>query len=700
MKRKLAGFGLAFSVAELAAAYLPPLASVLTAAVFLFLIPVFLAERSGPRRPFLPVIAGVAAGLLWSELFCWMVVRPAQALAGKTVRCTAVIQTDCSSSWQQGSLRGTLLLTEVDGKKTSLRVSCTAFPYGEPGEKFTAQFLLDSLPADRYRMSRYSDGIWLSAEYVEGWQPAGTVRSLRLWLYQLRRELSQRLSLYLPRDLAGLESAMLLGDSSRLDDALSNTFRTAGISHLLAVSGLHVALLCGLLSFGRKRTFSRILLALQAVALIFYMGLTGFPVSVLRAGIVFLIALAGYAMLRPPDALTSLGAAAVLIGLQPFAPCDIGFQLSFCGVLGVQAAGGLARRERQCFLRRLETDELSKILSMLLGLLETVQAACFASLATFPVLLAHDMTTSGVAVLSNFLVVWMLGPALHMGLLALLFSALPVFDPVYHGVSFALGVWLKGMVSLAGFCANLPAARLCLPRKYTLFVLGLLAALALVFYCAGKMLHYIPTAAVCVTAAILLGNWMQKDVIQIAMLGTAGNACTVITQNSRAAVLFRGGTPNRRAVSEYLACHGAPTVETLIDLRTDSKQETLDAETLIPMEELPEGVTQIALLDTITADLYHDDGGNLAVLDAGGYHVAAAAGEVSLSEPVSADLFLAAGGYPQAVNARVILTNQENPRWRKAVGDERIYLGTDTPMVTLRPGRSVVFEEVRKIAVQ
>ena len=72
MKRKLAGFGLAFSVAELAAAYLPPLASVLTAAVFLFLIPVFLAERSGSRRPFLPVIAGVAAGLLWSAFAAWM----------------------------------------------------------------------------------------------------------------------------------------------------------------------------------------------------------------------------------------------------------------------------------------------------------------------------------------------------------------------------------------------------------------------------------------------------------------------------------------------------------------------------------------------------------------------------------------------------------------------------------------------------
>lgn len=44
---------------------------------------------------------------------------------------------------------------------------------------------------------------------------------------------------------------MLLGEKSELTDEWSDTFRTAGIAHLLAVSGLHVALLCGLFAMGQ-----------------------------------------------------------------------------------------------------------------------------------------------------------------------------------------------------------------------------------------------------------------------------------------------------------------------------------------------------------------------------------------------------------------------------------------------------------------
>ena len=140
---------------------------------------------------------------------------------------------------------------------------------------------------------------------------------------------------------------MLLGDKTGLRDTIQDTFRIAGVSHLLAVSGLHVALLCGIFSFGFRRRFVRPLIVLRAFLVIFYMLLTGLPVSVLRAGLVFLIALAGDFFLQPVDLLTSTGAAAVLLGLQnAYAPCDLGFQLSFCAVLGVQAAGTLSRWKR------------------------------------------------------------------------------------------------------------------------------------------------------------------------------------------------------------------------------------------------------------------------------------------------------------------------------------------------------------------
>lgn len=75
------------------------------------------------------------------------------------------------------------------------------------------------------------------------------------------------------------------------------------------------------------------------------MGLTGLPFSVFRAGVMFLIMLVGSLLLQPPDSLTALALAAIIIGVQqPFAPCDIGFQLSVCGVLGVLAASALAKR--------------------------------------------------------------------------------------------------------------------------------------------------------------------------------------------------------------------------------------------------------------------------------------------------------------------------------------------------------------------
>ena len=156
---------------------------------------------------------------------------------------------------------------------------------------------------------------------------------------------------WLPRQLDGIEAAMLLADKSRLDDSVQQAFRTAGVSHLLAVSGLHLALLCGLLGFGRKWKFYRPLILLRAAAALFYLLLTGMQVSVSRAGIVLLVALVGDFFLLPPDLLTSTSFAAILLGLQnAYAPCDLGFQLSFCAVLGVQAAAELARTEQRSLI--------------------------------------------------------------------------------------------------------------------------------------------------------------------------------------------------------------------------------------------------------------------------------------------------------------------------------------------------------------
>lgn len=322
MTRKLAGFGLAFALAELAAAYLPPLASLLTAALFisLFLFAAFTQRRAA--RFALPAVAGLLAGLVWSAAYQLAVVKPAQSLAGQTYACTAIVQPDAETSWQPGNVRATLLITRLDDRKTSLKVYCTDLPYSEAGDIITGQFQLQPLRAGSYRMSRYAKGTWLGASYQADYIWQGTSDALPYRLYHLRQAFAKRLTTYLPQNLAGVEAAMLLGEKSELTDEWSDTFRTAGIAHLLAVSGLHVALLCGLFAMGqgRRSRFSVPRVLLQITVLLLYMGLTGLPFSVFRAGVMFLIMLVGSLLLQPSDSLTALALAAIIIGVQqPFA---------------------------------------------------------------------------------------------------------------------------------------------------------------------------------------------------------------------------------------------------------------------------------------------------------------------------------------------------------------------------------------------
>lgn len=687
MKRKLAGFGLAFALAELAAAYLPPLACWLTAAIFVAAL-VWLW-----RRPLRPVLLGAAAGLVYALLFALLAAVPVNRWDGQTVTCVAVAETDAVPSYQEGMLRGTIHVSEIDGEKASLDVYCAAFPGVGPGSRFSAELALSALEQNAYRVTRLARGTALQAEYLGGYLPQGQSGALRFRLYALRQALSRRLRLWLPRDLGGVEAAMLLGDKSALAEAESNAFRTAGVSHLLAVSGLHVALLCGILGSGprRRRRFYRPAIAARALLVVCYMLLTGMPVSVIRAGSVFLLALLGDFLLQPADLLTSTGAAAVGMGLlNAYAPGDVGFQLSFCAVLGVQAAAALARWERE----RLPLPPL------LLTLLDTVQCAALAGLATLPVLVAQGLTVSGAGILCNLLVVWMLRPALLLGLLVLACSLLPFLGPAMHLASLLLAVWLKWMVGLVRWCAALPFARLCLPRGYTLLVLAVLGALALAFYAAGRLCRYPLAAALCTVAAVCLGVWMQRDVVRVALVGTAGNPCAVVTQNGEAAVFFRGGSANLTAVEEYLAEQGGPQWTLLVDLRQNPRQMDFPAVETVTMDGLTGDTVRREILSGLTLDLTHMSSANLAVLGVGDYHLAFPAGNARLPRPVQVDLLCAAGSYSGSIRAETILYTAKAPAWLDRTDGERLLRGGEAPAVVLRPGCSVLFEEVTEIAVQ
>lgn len=261
-------------------------------------------------------------------------------------------------------------------------------------------------------------------------------------------------------------------------------------------------------------------------------------------------------------------------------------------------------------------------------------------------------------------------------------------------------LWLGIFYLLVQLCARLPAAHLNLPRRYTLWVLLLLGILALLFWKCRKIKTYLPVALGIGFLAVALGVRMQQGVVRIALVGNAGNPCSVIMQDGKAAVFFRGGAANWNAVKEYLWQHGDPEVKVLLDLRQQPSDEQTGVEQIIYAEDQPYGTTQLTLWEGLTVDLSHSSGGNLAVLDAGGYHIAAMTGNIKLEQPLLVDVFCAAGSYPDQIETKIFLCNSAAPKWLDSVAVHTYVYTGESPCIVIRPDCSVIFEEVRQLAVQ
>lgn len=190
---------------------------------------------------------------------------------------------------------------------------------------------------------------------------------------------------------------------------------------------------------------------------------------------------------------------------------------------------------------------------------------------------------------------------------------------------------------------------------------------------------------------------MQRDVIRVALTGTSGNACAVVSQNGRALVFFRGGAANWNAVERYLSENGAPELLGLVDLRQDPTQIDFPPGLACwVLEELPSGAASRTLPGVWAVDAWHDSGGNLAVLDAGGYHIAFTAGRAQTPAPVAVDLFCAGASLPDCVQPAAILTNASAARMADWQVQGTLYSGEE-PVAVLRPGRSVLLRRQGKL---
>lgn len=197
----------------------------------------------------------------------------------------------------------------------------------------------------------------------------------------------------LDNDTASVAYAMLTGTTDGIEDGTLTAFRYGGVAHIFAVSGLHIGIIYGILSFlCRKLHLNRyISFAVCILPLFLYSGVCGFTLSSVRALIMCAVAAAARIVFAKYDALNSLSLSATVILLfNPLNLFGVGFQLSVCAVGAIILLSKNLLRPFKKVPKKLK-DGISVSLSAQAG--------------TLPIMLSRFGYLSGAGLLLNILIV-------------------------------------------------------------------------------------------------------------------------------------------------------------------------------------------------------------------------------------------------------------------------------------------------------
>ncbi len=269
--------------------------------------------------------------------------------------------------------------------------------------------------------------------------------SVYRFLDRIRSYIHDRISSAYDGDGADFIISLVLGKKDTLDSAVRSDFRVLGISHMLAISGMHISILIfgvqyllSALNIGKRfRVFAAVLLAF------FYIGISGLAASAIRAAFMLCsVSLATFAR-RDTDPYTALATAvAVILIIQPYSVYDIGLWLSFLATFGILVS--------LTFINEKRYTRHAKIINSVLNYTRaSLYMSLFAFIFTLPVVCFAFGYISTLMPLANLLFSFVVEILMYASFLIPLFL---FWEPYIR-----LCAWLgEGIILLADICADAP----------------------------------------------------------------------------------------------------------------------------------------------------------------------------------------------------------------------------------------------------
>ena len=534
------------------------------AATILFAAAAFWGFRPRKWRPAALILLGFACGIAYFAAFEIRVLAPAGALDSQTVSVSLTAE---SCGWETDFGTAVKGSARLSGREYRLQLYLNKKLDIRPGDRIETKARLRLTDSGGSREPTYHRG---NGIFLLGYQK-GEARlipqepTLRHLPARLREAGLSRIRTYFSGDEAAFAQALLLGDKSDLSYARMTDFKVTGISHVAAVSGLHLSILFGILyTLAGKQRIVTVLMGIPCALL--FAATVGFTPSVTRAALMLCIFMGALAFDREYDPPTALAAAVLLMLLHnPLVITSVGFQMSvssvagiFCFYPGIRAwiwerMPKSPKKNRRNRIPRFLTASASVTLS--------------ATVISAPLAAYYFGAFSLLGIVTNLLVI----PAVSVifwGILAVCLTAgLPILPQLLAGGTALL---IRGVLGISHLLGRLPNGAVYTASPYISLWLMFLCAMVLALIC-GRIRRPVLCGSLAVTGLLLamgLSFWEPlRDDYRVTALDVGQGQCVILQSGANTFLADCGGSYDESAAdtaAEALLSMGISRIDGLI----------------------------------------------------------------------------------------------------------------------------------------
>lgn len=270
----------------------------------------------------------------------------------------------------------------------------------------------------------------------------------------------------------GIVKGIILGDKNDIDEEMQEDFKTSGISHILAISGMHVSyIVIAINLFFKKKIGNRNTKIFIILFLIIYMFITGFSPSIVRAGLMSMLLIGSEIFYRKNDLATSIGLSLLIIVIyNPFLLKSVGLQFSYIGTIGII----VLNKNIKNILKRIKIRNKkwkysikTKNLRLIKKVQDILSVTIAAQASILPIMIFHFNVFNTYFLITNLLVSIIIGPLLVFSVLGIVSSF--IYYPLAKVISCVLTILAQFLINVSKF-SQLPFSKIYFPTP-TIYII-------------------------------------------------------------------------------------------------------------------------------------------------------------------------------------------------------------------------------------